>query len=412
MFKTTINSYFYKSKVSFVIADEAITHKSTEMKDIKGKQEKTICVHEGEVKDTQFKGAVSPLFLSTSYPYENVDEKRYPRYLNSPNPQNLARKVAALENAEDALMLSSGMAAISNTILTILKPGEHIILQNQLYGGTAHFITEELKALNIAFDFTDGLDVADLEQLIRPDTKAFYIETPSNPLMQIVDIAGIAAFAQNNGLTSIIDNTFATPINQQPITMGIDIVLHSATKYFGGHSDITAGAVAGKAYTIERIRNKAINLGGNLADFTAWLLERSMKTLSLRVHQQNENAQKVADFLEGHQKIEKVNYPGLISHPQHELAKRQMKGFGGMMSFELAEELNVQDFLSKLNLIKDSMSLAGVESTILLPSMTSHSLLTAEERKEQGISERLLRFSCGIEDARDLIEELEYALEH
>jgi len=389
---------------------EANNHKSTEMKAIKGKQEKTICVHEGEVTDTQFKGAVSPLFLSTSYPYEDVDEKRYPRYLNSPNPQNLARKVAALENAEDALMLSSGMAAISNTILTIMKPGEHIVLQNQLYGGTAHFITEELKALNIAFDFTDGLDVTDLERLIRPDTKAIYIETPSNPLLQIVDIAGVATFAQNNGLTSVIDNTFATPINQKPIDLGIDIVLHSATKYFGGHSDITAGAVAGKAATIERISNKAINLGGNLADFTAWLLERSMKTLSLRVHQQNQNAQQVADFLEGHQKIEKVNYPGLVSHPQHKLAKRQMKGFGGMMSFELKKDVNVQDFLSKLNLIKDSMSLAGVESTILLPSKTSHSLLTTEERQAQGISERLLRFSCGIEDADDLIEELENAL--
>lgn len=382
------------------------------MKYTRDQKEKTICVHEGEVKDTQYRGAVSPLFLSTSYPYANVDEKRYPRYLNSPNPQNLAKKVAALENAEDALMLSSGMAAISNTILTILKPGEHIILQNQLYGGTAHFITEELKALNIAFDFTDGLDVADLEKLIKPNTKAVYIETPSNPLLQVVDIARVAKLAQSHDLISIIDNTFASPINQQPISLGIDIVLHSATKYFGGHSDITAGAVAGKATTIESIRNKAINLGGNLADFTAWLLERSMKTLSLRVHQQNENAQKLAEFLEGHQKVAKVNYPGLRSHPQHELAKQQMKGFGGMMSFELKTDINVQDFLSKLDLIKDSMSLAGVESTILLPSRTSHSLLSAEERKTQGISERLLRFSCGIEDPQDLIEELENALDN
>lgn len=382
------------------------------MKYTRDQKEKTICVHEGEVKDTQYRGAVSPLFLSTSYPYANVDEKRYPRYLNSPNPQNLAKKVAALENAEDALMLSSGMAAISNTILTILKPGEHIILQNQLYGGTAHFITEELKALNIAFDFTDGLDVADLEKLIKPNTKAVYIETPSNPLLQVVDIARVAKLAQSHDLISIIDNTFASPINQQPISLGIDIVLHSATKYFGGHSDITAGAVAGKATTIESIRNKAINLGGNLADFTAWLLERSMKTLSLRVHQQNENAQKLAEFLEGHQKVAKVNYPGLRSHPQHELAKQQMKGFGGMMSFELKTDINVQDFLSKLDLIKDSMSLAGVESTILLPSRTSHSLLSAEERKAQGISERLLRFSCGIEDPQDLIEELENALDN
>ena len=372
--------------------------------------ENTICVHHGEVADTQFGGAVSPLFLSTSYPYENVEQKRYPRYLNSPNPQNLSKKVAALEKAEDALMLSSGMAAISNTMLSILNPGDHIVLQNQLYGGTAHFITEELNQLNIEFDFTESLELNAFKKLIKPNTKAIYIETPSNPLLQIVDIKKVAELAKQLNLISIIDNTFATPINQQPIVLGIDIVLHSATKYFGGHSDITAGAVAGKSSTIEKIRNKAINLGGNLADFTAWLLERSMKTLALRVHQQNKNAQKVAEFLDQHDKIAEVNYPGLDTHPQHQLAKNQMKGFGGMMSFELKEDLDVRDFLSKINMIKDSMSLAGVESTILLPAKTSHSLLSEKEREAQGISENLLRFSCGIEDYQDLIKELENAL--
>ena len=372
--------------------------------------ENTICVHHGEVADTQFGGAVSPLFLSTSYPYENVEQKRYPRYLNSPNPQNLSKKVAALEKAEDALMLSSGMAAISNTMLSILNPGDHIVLQNQLYGGTAHFITEELNQLNIEFDFTESLELNAFKKLIKPNTKAIYIETPSNPLLQIVDIKKVAELAKQLNLISIIDNTFATPINQQPIVLGIDIVLHSATKYFGGHSDITAGAVAGKSSTIEKIRNKAINLGGNLADFTAWLLERSMKTLALRVHQQNKNAQKVAEFLDQHDKIAEVNYPGLDTHPQHQLAKDQMNGFGGMMSFELNEDIDVRDFLEKLNMIKDSMSLAGVESTILLPAKTSHSLLSEKEREAQGISENLLRFSCGIEDYQDLIKELENAL--
>lgn len=372
--------------------------------------ENTICVHHGEVADTQFGGAVSPLFLSTSYPYENVEQKRYPRYLNSPNPQNLSKKVAALEKAEDALMLSSGMAAISNTMLSILNPGDHIVLQNQLYGGTAHFITEELNQLNIEFDFTESLELNAFKKLIKPNTKAIYIETPSNPLLQIVNIREVAELAKQLNLISIIDNTFATPINQQPIVLGIDIVLHSATKYFGGHSDITAGAVAGKAATIEKIRNKAINLGGNLADFTAWLLERSMKTLALRVYQQNKNAQKVAEFLDQHDKIKQVNYPGLDTHPQHQLAKNQMKGFGGMMSFELKEDLDDRDFLSKINMIKDSMSLAGVESTILLPAKTSHSLLSQKEREAQGISENLLRFSCGIEDYQDLIKELENAL--
>ena len=372
--------------------------------------ENTICVHQGEVADTQFGGAVSPLFLSTSYPYENVEQKRYPRYLNSPNPQNLAKKVAALEKAEDALMLSSGMAAISNTMLSILNPGDHIVLQNQLYGGTAHFITEELSQLNIDFDFTENLELNAFEKLIKPNTKAIYIETPSNPLLQIVDIKKVAELAKQHNLISIIDNTFATPINQQPVLLGIDIVLHSATKYFGGHSDITAGAVAGKASTIEKVRNKAINLGGSLADFTAWLLERSMKTLALRIHQQNKNAQKIAEFLDQHDKIAQVNYPGLNTHPQHQLAKDQMKGFGGMMSFELKEDIDVHHFLGQLVMIKDSMSLAGVESTILLPAKTSHSLLSQKEREAQGISENLLRFSCGIEDHQDLIKELENAL--
>ena len=380
------------------------------MKKVSNQLENTICVHHGEVADTQFGGAVSPLFLSTSYPYENVEQKRYPRYLNSPNPQNLSKKVAALEKAEDALMLSSGMAAISNTMLSILNPGDHIVLQNQLYGGTAHFITEELNQLNIEFDFTESLELNAFKKLIKPNTKAIYIETPSNPLLQIVNIREVAELAMQLNLISIIDNTFATPINQQPIVLGIDIVLHSATKYFGGHSDITAGAVAGKTATIEKIRNKAINLGGNLADFTAWLLERSMKTLALRVYQHNKNAQKVAEFLDKHDKIKQVNYPGLDTHPQHQLAKNQMKGFGGMMSFELKEDIDVRDFLSKINMIKDSMSLAGVESTILLPAKTSHSLLSQKEREAQGISENLLRFSCGIEDYQDLIKELENAL--
>ena len=380
------------------------------MKKVSNQLENTICVHHGEVADTQFGGAVSPLFLSTSYPYENVEQKRYPRYLNSPNPQNLSKKVAALEKAEDALMLSSGMAAISNTMLSILNPGDHIVLQNQLYGGTAHFITEELNQLNIEFDFTESLELNAFKKLIKPNTKAIYIETPSNPLLQIVNIREVAELAMQLNLISIIDNTFATPINQQPIVLGIDIVLHSATKYFGGHSDITAGAVAGKTATIEKIRNKAINLGGNLADFTAWLLERSMKTLALRVYQQNKNAQKVAEFLDQHDKIKQVNYPGLDTHPQHQLAKDQMNGFGGMMSFELKEDIDVRDFLSKINMIKDSMSLAGVESTILLPAKTSHSLLSQKEREAQGISENLLRFSCGIEDYQDLIKELENAL--
>ncbi|MEJ1222450.1 trans-sulfuration enzyme family protein [Sediminicola sp. 1XM1-17] len=371
----------------------------------------TICTHFGEIQDEQFKGAVSPLFMSTSYAFEDVDVKRYPRYFNTPNQVALSKKIAALEHAEAAMIFGSGMAAISTALMAFLKAGDHIVLQNTLYGGTYNLVTEEFHKFGIEYSFTSGLEPEDFEEQIKENTKVIYIETPSNPLLTITDLTAVAQIAKKHGLVSMIDNTFASPVNQNPIDFGIDIVLHSATKYMGGHSDILAGAVASSQEHMERIFHLAKNFGGSLSDYTVWLLERSIKTMGIRVRAQNENAMSMAKYLKGHRDIHAVYYPGLESHPGHELAKAQMKGFGGMLSFELDKSLNSSMFQKSLRLIKSSMSLAGVESTVLSPTLTSHSLLSAEEREKQGIADGLIRFSVGIEETEDLIADIEQALE-
>ena len=370
----------------------------------------TICTHVGEIKDEQFKGAVSPIYVSTSYQFEDVDVKRYPRYFNTPNQEHLAKKIAALEHAEAGMIFASGMASISTTFLAFLKQGDHIVVQNTLYGGTSNFIREEFPKYGIEFTFTDGYEVSDFEAAIRPNTTLIHIETPSNPLLTITDIKGVADLAKAKNIITTIDNTFASPVNQNPIDFGIDIVMHSASKYLGGHSDILAGAVACSNAHRERIFNVAKNLGGNLSDMTVWMLERSMKTLALRVRAQNKNAQKLAKFLSEHEDVKQVFYPGLKTHPQYDLAKSQMKGFGGMLSFELNDELDAMAFQKGLELIKSTMSLAGVESTMLSPHKTSHALLTQKERDAMGVSDNLIRFSVGIESKKDLMADIEQAI--
>ena len=370
----------------------------------------TICVHTGEVKDEQFKGAVSPMFMSTSYAFDGVDVKRYPRYFNTPNQEMLCKKIAALENTEDGLIFSSGMAAISAAMFAFLKTGDHVIIQKVIYGGTFNLIVSEFEKYGIEYSFTESDKAADFKLLLKANTKILFIETPSNPLLGITDIDAIASLSKESGIITMIDNTFASPINQNPADFGIDIILHSATKYMGGHSDISAGAIAGSNEHIAQIWKTAINFGGNLSDQTVWLLERSLKTLNLRVKEQTKNAQKMAEYLERHKNIERVYYPGLNSHPQHDLAKRQMKGFGAMLSFELEEGINAMDFQNALKLIKPSMSLAGLESTTVSPTQTTHALLSAQERLDRGIKDGLIRFSVGIEEPKDLIKDIAQAL--
>jgi len=371
----------------------------------------TTCVHVGDVKDEQFKGAVSPIYMSTSYAFDGVDVKRYPRYYNTPNQEMLCKKIAALENAEDALIFSSGMAAISSAMLAFLKKGDHVIVQQVIYGGTYNFIVSEFDKYGIEYSFTESDKVEDFKSLVKPNTKVIYIETPSNPLLGITNMQAIADIAKENSAITMIDNTFASPINQNPIDFNIDVVIHSATKYMGGHSDISAGAVASTKENIEKIWQTAINLGGNLSDQTVWLLERSLKTLNLRVKAQTENAQKMAEYLEQNPNIDRVYYPGLKSHPDYELAKKQMKGFGAMLSFELKAGIDAMDFQRSLQLIKPSMSLAGLESTTVSPVQTTHALLSEEERLERGIKDGLIRFSVGIEEPEDLIYDIEQAID-
>jgi len=372
------------------------------------KQFETQCVHEGQLKDTLYKGAISPLYMATAYSYEETD--RYPRYFNTPNQVGLAKKIAALEGAEAGLIFGSGMAAISTALLAFLKKGDHVVLQNDLYGGTTNLVVEHFENYGIEYAFAQGLEAEDFEAKIQENTKVIYVETPSNPLMKLVDLAAIARLAKKHDLVSMIDNTFASPVNQNPIAFGIDVVLHSATKYLGGHSDILAGAAACSAKHMEKIFAVAKSLGGNLSELSIWLLERSIKTLSIRVKQQNENALALAHYLEAHSAVEKVHYPGLPSHPDHALAKKQMRGYTGMMSFELKANVHRTTFEKALALIQPVVSLAGVESTITIPAITSHKLLSPAARAKQGITDQMVRFSVGIEHLDDLKNDLNQAL--
>ena len=370
----------------------------------------TKCVHEGGLEDQQYKSAISPLYMATNYAFEDVAEKRYPRYFNTPNLAAVGQKIAALENAAAGLIFSSGMAAISTTLLSFFKKGDHIVLQNEIYGGTRNFVKTEFPKYGISYSFTSGLEVADFKAAIQPNTKGIYIETPSNPLLKIVDMGAVAQLCKEHQLLSFIDNTFASPVNQTPIDWGIDIIMHSATKYLGGHSDISAGAVVSSQEHIDTIHGTSINLGGNLSEFSAWLLERSMKTLALRVAAQNANALSLSQWLTAQAEVTQVYYPGLETHPHHQRAAAQMNGYGGMLSFVLDEQYSVSKFLAALKIIKPVMSLAGIESTALSPRLTSHALLTEEERQAQGISAQLIRFSTGIEALSDLQEDIANAL--
>ena len=370
----------------------------------------TICTHVGQVKDEQYGGSVSPIYPGTSYEYIDKEIDRYPRYSSTPNQEFLSKKIAALEGTEDAMIFGSGMAAISTSLLAFLNSGDHIILQNDIYGGTRNLVEAQFNRYGIEYSFTEGLEVEYFEKKIKKNTKAIYIETPSNPLLKIVDIKKVADLSKSNGLVSFIDNTFATPLIQRPHALGIDIILQSATKYFGGHSDICAGAIAASSEHKEHIWNLSKNIGGSLSDYTAWLLERSMKTLSVRFYAQQKNAVELANYLKDCKYIDKIYYPGLASHPGHEIAKKQMDGFGAVISFELNKKIDPKSFLKSLNMINPSMSFAGVESTMLSPAETSHYLLSPEDRIAQGITDNLIRFSVGIEDVPDVIDDFEQAL--
>ncbi len=314
-----------------------------------------------------------------------------------------------LENAEDGLVFSSGMAAILTSLLAFLKKGDHAVLQNDLYGGTFNALVTEFPRYGIDYTLVDGAQPQNFEKAIRKETKLIYIETPSNPTLKITDIKAVAGIAKKHGLLTIIDNTFASPVNQNPIDLGIDIVTHSGTKYIGGHSDLCCGAAVGSKEHIKHVWGSAFHFGGSLDANTCYLVERSLKTIVLRVRQQNQNAMTLANYLSTNNKINKVHYPGLVDHPNHAIAKVQMPGgFGGMLAFEVKN--NADAFMKNLKLIKRAISLGGVESTMASPVKTSHAKMNATERASIGVTDNLVRFSVGIEESSDLITDIEQAL--
>ena len=369
----------------------------------------TICVHHGTIHDPATRGVISPVYPASSYEYLDRESAPYPRYFNTPNQDAVVKKLCALEHAEDGILFSSGMAAMSTAILAFAKAGDHVVLLDALYGGTHSFATDLFDHWQIEYSFAET-DVEAIARAIRPNTSLIVIESPTNPLLAVLDIAKVAKLAVSRGIVTIIDNTFATPVFQTPLTLGIDVVVHSGTKYLGGHSDLCCGAVLASHDNTLKMRAVARHLGGSMNAQTIYLLERSLKTLSLRVKAQAENAMALALYLAGHPEVAQVNYPGLADSPGHAVAASQMSGFGAMLSFELAESLIPDDFLKRLKLISPAVSLGGIESLICAPCTTSHAKMSAEERQRAGISDRLLRLSVGIEHKEDLIDDLRQAL--
>ena len=373
----------------------------------------TKLIHAGEPQP-RVQGAVAmPIFQSAMFEYSgetDYHDLKYIRLNNTPNATVLHAKLAALEGTETALVTASGMAAISTTLLTFLSAGDHLISQDTLYGGTHDFLTRDFASFGISFDFVNADDPKSWESKVRPQTKAIYVETITNPLMQVADLEAVASFAQEHGILSIIDNTFATPVNFRPIEHGFDLSLHSCTKYMNGHSDIVAGAVMGRAEHVDRIRHKLNHLGGSLDPHAAFLLHRGVKTLAVRVRYQNGSALEIARFLESRPEVARVNYPGLPSHARHERAKRLLAGFGGMLSFELkGGAAAAKRFIAATKLPIKAPSLGGPETLLTQPALTSHAGMSIEDRKKLGITDGLVRMSVGLEATEDVVEDFERA---
>jgi cystathionine beta-lyase/cystathionine gamma-synthase len=375
----------------------------------------TKLIHAGE-PEPRILGAVSmPIFQSAMYEYAgetDYHDLQYIRLNNTPNHAVLHRKLAALENGEAALVTSSGMAAISTSLLTLLSSGDHLLAQDCLYGGTHDLLTKDFPALGIEHTFLDAKDPGSWKARLKPNTKAIYVETITNPTIEVADLEAVAAFARENGLVSLIDNTFATPVNFRPLEHGFDLSLHSGTKYLNGHSDIVAGAVIGSRALIERIKHKLDHLGGSLDPHAAFLLHRGMKTLAVRVRYQNASALAIATFLSDRPGVARVNYPGLPSHPGHERARRLFAGgFGGMLSFEVAGGAEAaRRFIDRTRLPIKAPSLGSVETLLTQPALTSHAGLSPEARARLGIGDGLIRMSVGLEATEEIIEDFEQAL--
>lgn len=380
----------------------------------------TIAVHSGEEPRGAYGPGTTPIYQTATFQLTDAvykamqgghprDELIYSRYDN-PTCLALERKLAALEGAEDALVFSSGMAAISVALETFLKAGDRLVCAEDLYGGVRSLVVNRFPTFGIEVELVPTTDNAAWKRALSRPTRLVYCEGISNPLLRVADLEVIANFAHRAGALAVIDNTFATPVNSKPLEHGFDIVVHSATKYLGGHTDLIAGSLAGRRELVGKCWDRRMQGGACLDPHTAFLVERGVKTLVLRMKAQNANAAKVAAFLSRDARVEMVSYPGLESHPQHELAARQLSGFGGMVAFALPSAQKAISSMRNLKLIKEATSLGGVESVISMPINTSHARLTEAELRAAGIRPGTLRLSCGIEDVEDLIADLDQAM--
>ncbi len=382
----------------------------------------TRCIHAGDTRDPH--GAIhTPLYSHSTFAFPNtagvldvvegrVSGSLYTRYGMNPTIRSIEEKLASVEGGEAAWVFSSGMAAESATFLSYCKAGDHIVCIGDVYGGTFELLGQNLPAIGISTTFLLGKDVAQLEAAMKPNTRIVFFETPANPTMEVFDIQAIASVARKHGALTVVDNTFATPVNQSPLTLGADLVIHSTTKYLGGHSDLTGGVVIGPAELLKPIWMWRKNLGQMMAPEIAHLLARSLRTLVVRVKAHNASAGVLAERLLPHPRVQQVNYPGLPGHPQHELSKRQMRGFGGMLSFVVRGDAKATaTVVDRLELFSIAPSLGGVESLVTQPVTTTHHGLTPEDRARRGIVDGLVRVSVGLEDVEDLWADLSHALE-
>lgn len=368
----------------------------------------------GGISEDPLTGSVSvPIYQTSTYRQTKLGEPGDFEYSRSGNPTRLALEelIAELEGGVKGFAFGSGLAAIHAT-LSLFQPGDHLILGDDVYGGTFRLLEKVFKPLGLSYTMVDSRELSQLEAAFTEKTKALYLETPSNPLLKIVDIKESSAWAKNHELLTIVDNTFATPYLQQPLLLGADIVLHSGTKYLGGHSDLVAGlATTNSQELAEKIGFYQNSIGGVLGPQDSWLLQRGIKTLAVRMEAHQKNAATLANYLVAHPAVEKVYYPGLSGHTGHEIAAKQMRGFGGMVAFELVNESKVAEFVEALEVVTLAESLGGVESLIEVPAVMTHASIPKEKREASGINDGLIRLSVGIEDIEDLKQDLNQALE-